>query len=62
MLILADREERFLVVRQMFAKSLGVSSPSIENSLLQEQLSELLEKLAVAREVAGGIFPLHLAE
>jgi hypothetical protein len=46
----------------MFAKSLGVSSPSIENSLLQEQLSELLEKLAVAREVAGGIFPLHLAE
>ncbi len=28
----------------------------------QEQLSELLEKLAVAREVAGGIFPLHLAE
>jgi|HubBroStandDraft_6_1064221.scaffolds.fasta_scaffold14228_2 hypothetical protein len=62
MLIFADREERFLVVRRMFAKSLGVSSPSIENSLLQEQLSELLEKLAVAREVAGGIFPLHLAE
>jgi hypothetical protein len=62
MLIFADREDRFLVVRRMFAKSLGVSSPSIENSLLQEQFSELLEKLAVAREVAGGIFPLHLAE
>ena len=27
-----------------------------------EKLSKLLEKLAVAREVAGGIFPLHLAE
>ena len=31
-------------------------------SLWLEKLSELLEKLAVAREVAGGIFPLHLAE
>ena len=27
-----------------------------------EQLSKLLEKLAVAREVAGRIFPLHLVE
>lgn len=27
-----------------------------------EQLSKLLEQLAVAREVAGRIFPLHLAE
>ena len=27
-----------------------------------EQFSELLEKLAVAREVAGRIFPLHLVE
>jgi hypothetical protein len=27
-----------------------------------EQFSKLLEKLAVAREVTGGIFPLHLVE
>ena len=62
MLIFADREERFLVVRRMFGKRLGVSSPINEISLLQEKLSELLEKLAVAREVARGIFSLHLSE
>ena len=39
-----------------------VSPPSNKISLRQEQLSELLKKLAVAREVARGIFPLHLAE
>jgi hypothetical protein len=31
-------------------------------SMCLEQFSKLLEKLAVAREVTGGIFPLHLVE
>ena len=43
------------------SRTFGVRSHS-EISLWLEKLSELLEKLAVAREVAGGIFPLHLAE
>ena len=41
-------------LRQSSTVSAGSGSPNNENALLQEQLSELLEKLAIAREVAGG--------
>jgi hypothetical protein len=39
-----------------------VNRPRLEISMWLEQLSKLLEKLAVSREVAGRIFPLHLVE
>ncbi len=56
--------EIFRRVAGKISRLTGKLSPpiGIEILLRQEQFSELLEKFAVASEVAGGIFPLHLPE
>jgi hypothetical protein len=50
--------------RQLVAQRLSdsVNYTRLEISMWLEQLPKLLEKLAVAREIARRIFPLHLVE
>ena len=61
-----NRHARDLTVSEAAAPAASASgvctNADFAALMWQQQLSELLEQFAVAREVAGRIFPLHLVE